>query len=78
MIANTDYASSWKSKGLFAGTIKPPTTPDNSLTQAVSYYGTKTTVKFTGSCIKQPKSSYAHGKEVKFYIVVTWCFWHSQ
>ena len=26
MIANTDYASLWKSKGLSAETIKPPTT----------------------------------------------------
>ena len=74
MIADTDYASSWKSKGLFAETIKPPTTYDNSLTPAVSYYGTKTRVKLNGSCIKQPKSSYAHGNVVKFYIVITWCF----
>ena len=42
MITNTDYVSSWKSKGLSAETIKPPTTSDNSLTPAVSYYGTKT------------------------------------
>ena len=26
VIANTDYVSSWKSKGLSAKTIKPPTT----------------------------------------------------
>ena len=57
VIANTDYVSSWKSKGLSAETIKPPTTSDNSLTPAVSYYGTKTIVKFTGSCSKQPKIS---------------------
>ena len=56
MIANTDYFSSWKSKGLSAETIKPPTTSDNSLTPAVNYYGTKTRVKFTGSCLKQPKA----------------------
>ena len=42
VIANTDYVSSWKSKGLSAETIKPPTTSDNSLTPALSYYGTKT------------------------------------
>ena len=57
VIANTDYVSSWKSKGLSAETIKQPTTSDNSLTPAVSYYGTKTIVKFTGSCSKQPKIS---------------------
>ena len=32
MISNTDYISSWKSKGLSAESIKPPTTSDNSLT----------------------------------------------
>ena len=36
--------SSWKSKGLSAGSIKPPTTSDNSLTPILSYDGTKTTV----------------------------------
>ena len=64
MSANTDYNSSWKSKG-----IKPPTKSDNSLTPALNYYGTKTRVKFTGSCLKQSKNSYTHGKVVKIYIV---------
>ena len=69
MIANTDYVSSWKSKGLFAETIKPPSTSDNSLTPGVSYYGTKTRVKFTASCLKQPQISYTHGTIVNIYIV---------
>ena len=69
MIANTDYVSSWKSKGLSAETIKPPATSDNSLTPALSYYGTKTRVKFTGSCLKQSKISYTHRKVVNIYIV---------
>ena len=69
VITNTDYVSSWKSKGLSAETIKPPTTSDNSLTPVVSYYGTKTRVKFTGSCLKQSKISYTHGKVVNIYIV---------
>ena len=33
VVANTDYVSSWKSKGLSSETIKPPKTSDNSLTQ---------------------------------------------
>ena len=37
MITNTNYISSWKSKGLSGESIKPPTTSDNSLTPA-SYY----------------------------------------
>ena len=49
VITNTDYISSWISKGLSAESIKPPATSDNSLTPALSYYGTKTRVKFTGS-----------------------------
>ena len=69
VITNTDYISSWKSKGLSAESIKPPTTSDNSLTPALSYYGTKTRVKFTGSCLKQSKISYTHGKVVNIYIV---------
>ena len=69
MITNTDYISSWKSKGLSAESIKTPTTSDNSLTPALSYYGTKTRVKFTGSCLKQSNISYTHGKIVNIYIV---------
>ena len=55
LIASTDYVSSWKPKGLSAETIKPPSSSDNSLITAVSYYGTKLRVKFTGSCLKHPK-----------------------
>ena len=58
---------SWKSKGLSAESIKPP---DNSLTPALSYYDHfKVRVKFTGSCLKQPKISYTHEKVVNIYIV---------
>ena len=57
VIPNTDYVSSWKSYGLSAESIKPPTTSDNSLPPSVCYYGTKTKVKFVGSCLKQPKTS---------------------
>ena len=35
----------------------------------MSYYGTKTRVKFTGSCLQPPKGSYTHGKAVNIYIV---------
>ena len=68
MITTNDYVLSWKSKGLSAGSIKPPSTSTNSLTPVLNYYGTKTRVKFTGSCLKQPKTSYTHGKVVNIYI----------
>ena len=67
VVTNTDDVSSWKSKGLPAESIKPPTTSDN--TPVLNYYGTKTRVKFTGSCLKQPKIVYTHGKVVNIYIV---------
>ena len=59
VIPNTDYVSSWKSYGLSAESIKPPTTYDNSLPPSACYYGTKMRVKFVGSCLKQPKTSYS-------------------
>ena len=38
MITNTDYISSWKSKGLSSESIKPPATSDNSLIPALNYW----------------------------------------
>ena len=72
VIASTDYVSSWKSKGLSDETIKPPTTADNILNPALSFYGTKTSVKFTGSCLQQPNIS---GKSSKhLHCLWPWCF----
>ena len=69
MITNTDYILTWKSEGLSSESIKLPTISDNSLTPALNYYGTKTRLKFTGSCLKQSKISNNHGKVVNIYIV---------
>ena len=69
MIASSDYVLSWKSKELSVENFKPPVTSDNSLTPALSYYGTKTRVKFYGNCLKQPKVSYTRGTIVNIYIV---------
>ena len=44
VIANIDYVSSWKSKGLSAEKIIPLDTSDNSLPPALSYYGTEARV----------------------------------
>ena len=57
-ITNTNYVSSWKSKGFSAESIKPPTTCDNSLTPELNYYGTKTRVKFNESGLQQLKILY--------------------
>ena len=69
IVTNTDYVSSWKSKGLSDESITPPTTSGNSLNPALSYYGTKIRLKFTGSCLKQDKITYTHGKTVNIYTV---------
>ena len=68
-ITNTGYISSLNSKGLSAESIKPSTASDNSLTPELNYYGTKTRVKFSGSCLKQSKISYTHVKVVNIYIL---------
>ena len=65
-IVNTDYISSWKSKGLSTESIKTPTTSDNSVTPALSYYDYNIRVTFTGSCLK---ITYTQKKVVNTYIV---------
>ena len=61
IVGVTDYVLSWKSKGLSAEIIKPSTASDNSLTPTINYYyAAKIRVKFTGSCLKQPKVIYNH------------------
>ena len=68
-ISNTNFISEWISKGLSSEIIKPPTTPNNSLAPAINNYGTKTRVKFTGSCLQQSKLTYTHKKIVNIYVV---------
>ena len=65
----TNYVLPWKSKGLSDESIKPHTTADNSLNPELNNYSTKTSVKFTGSCLKQSTISYTHSKIVNIYIV---------
>ena len=42
---------------------------DNSLTPLIHYVGNKIRLKFSGSCLKQPKLQYTHGTIVNIYIV---------
>ena len=64
-----DRVLSWQSKGLSNESIKPPTASNNSLNPRLSYNDTKIKVQFTGSCLKQPKSTFTHKKVVNIYIV---------
>ena len=41
---------------------------DYNLNSQLGYLGAKTRVKFSGSCLKQDKIAYTHGKIVKIYI----------
>ena len=64
-----DRVLSWQSKGLSNESIKSPTTSNNTLNPRLSYNDTKIKVKFTGSCLKQPKFTFTHKKGVNIYIV---------
>ena len=49
--------------------ITPPSAPNSFLNPSLNYLGTKIRVRFGGSCLKQDKSTYTHGKIVNIYIV---------
>ena len=49
--------------------INSMTVSKYSVTPFLDYYGTKTRVEFSGSCLKQDKIMYTHGKLVNIYIV---------
>ena len=65
-IGSTKSILSWESKGLSDKVIKPP---NNSLAPTVKYAGKRMYVKFSGSCLKQDKVAFNHGKAVSIYIV---------
>ena len=69
IIASTNFVSSWQSKGLSDEIIKSPATSDNSLNPKVSYNGAKARLEFRGSCLKQDKNTFNHGKILNIYIV---------
>ena len=57
------------SKGLSNENITPSSTRNNFLSPSLNYLGTKIRIKFSGSCLKQDKITYTHGKIVNIYIV---------
>ena len=68
-IGNSDYVLSWTSKGLSNESITPSSAPNNFVSPSLNYLSTKIRVKFNGSCLKQDKTTYTHGKIVIIYIV---------
>ena len=69
VVDTVDYVLSWQSKWLSNESIKPPTTTNNSITPELNYYGTKSKIKFTGSCFKQSSHILTHKRVVNIYIV---------
>ena len=70
MVSNTnDSILSWKFKGSCDESIKPPSISTNILTPSLNYVGNNIRVEFKGSCLKQDKFSFNHGKIVNIYIV---------
>ena len=61
-VGNGKYIYFSKSKGLSDERIKSITASDYSITPEFGYYGSKIRVKFNGSCLKQDKITYTHGK----------------
>ena len=59
----------WKSKGFSDEKINSITGSNHIITPSLDYLGTKIRVKFNGSCLKQGKITYTHGKIVNIYIV---------
>ena len=54
---------------MFYHSITPLSAPNNFLSPSLSYLGTKIKVRFSGTCLKQDKITYTHGKIVNIYIV---------
>ena len=50
--------------------------PNQSITSSLEYHGTKTIVRFNGSCFKQDKVTFNHGKIVNIYIVYDLSMFH--
>ena len=63
-VRNGKYVYYWQSKGLSDERINSITASNYSVTPFLDYYGTKTRVEFSGSCLKQDKITYTHGKVV--------------
>ena len=66
-VVNGSYIYYWQSKGLSDEKINSIKTPNHSITPNLDYNSTKTRVEFNGSCLKQDKATFNHGKLVNIY-----------
>ena len=68
-VVNGSYIYYWKSKGFSDEKINSIKMCNHNITPNLDCYGTKTRVKFNGSCLKQDSIIFNHGKVVNIYIV---------
>ena len=68
-VGNGSYIYYWQSKGLSGGRLNSISESNYKVTPNLNYYGTKSRVEFYGSCLKQDKATFNHGKVVNIYIV---------
>ena len=68
-VGNGSYIYYWQTKGLCDERINYIKTPDYSIIPSLGYYGTETRVECNGSCLKQDKFTFNHGKVVNIYII---------
>ena len=61
-VGNGEYIYFWKPTGLSDGRINSITASNYSITPSLDYLGAKIRVKLNGSCLKQDKITYTHGK----------------
>ena len=68
-VGSGNYIYFWKSKSLSGERLDSITASNYKINPELIFYGTKTKVEFNGSCLKQDKVTYDHGKIVNIYIV---------
>ena len=59
-VGNGSYIYYWQSKGLSDERINSITASNYNVTLFLDYYGIKTRVEFSGSCLKQDKITFNH------------------
>ena len=68
-VANSkNYVQEWKSKGISDKSIKPLPTSNNFLNSLLEC-SNKLKLKFNGSCLRQDKITFDHGRKINIYIV---------
>ena len=67
-VGSGNYIYFWKSIGFSDERFNSNTASNYKITPELSYYGTKTRVKFNGSCLKQDKVTYNYEKIDNIYI----------